>query len=67
MPVRTQENVSLPDIFLFLGTHGIAHNPWIKENGSAAGSFDSKRGMAKPSEFDAVEIHTLWCFNPSFP
>jgi len=45
MPVGAEQHVDFLDIFFFLGTHGIAHDPRIDEDGSARRSLNPESRM----------------------
>jgi hypothetical protein len=55
--VRAEQNVDLLDSLVGLGTHGIAHDPGVDDDGLTAGGLDAERRVSQPGEFNAFEIH----------
>jgi hypothetical protein len=71
--MRAQHDVNFLDVPFRPRTRGIAHDPGIDQNNFAARRFYAKSSVAQPSDFYAIEVHSVgldadvWHFVPAKP
>ena len=67
--VRAEQDVCLLHFLVGRGTHGIAHDPGIDEDGLARRGLDAESRVAQPRQFDASQVHAVcssWLLASSF-